>query len=150
MSNNSTFLLPRLLMYVFRKPTYEFSSLIIDCFSSLSRLLTSGGFLASSSLISRSNSLINLLHSLIFPVSSSSCLLCLLGSLILSSFWKPLARARKLSRISPWICSIWGFIGKSVAIFAGTQNSRPTKLPNKKSRNPNCNAASALPTQECV
>lgn len=30
-----------------------------------------------------------LLHSLIFPVSSSSSLLCLLESLILSIFWKP-------------------------------------------------------------
>lgn len=34
--------------------------LTIDCFSSLSCLLISGGFLLSSSLISRSNSLINL------------------------------------------------------------------------------------------
>lgn len=30
-----------------------------------------------------------LLHSLIFPVSSSNCLLCLLESLILSSLWNP-------------------------------------------------------------
>lgn len=35
-----------------------------------------------------------LLHSLIFPVSSSSWVLCLLESLILSSFWKPFLDAK--------------------------------------------------------
>lgn len=35
-----------------------------------------------------------LLHSLILPVSSSSCLLCLLESLILSSLWKPFLNAK--------------------------------------------------------
>jgi hypothetical protein len=35
------------------------------------------------------------LHSLIFPVSSSSCLDCLLESLILSIFWNPFLQKRK-------------------------------------------------------
>jgi hypothetical protein len=40
------------------------------------------------------------LHSLIFPVSSSSCLDCLLESLILSIFWNPfLQQASKKKKI---------------------------------------------------
>ena len=119
-----TWISKKVSTYFFLRATYEFSSLTctqktsldnyktrknnwkfkqsegknkkgtIDCRLSFNIRLVLASFPLSKLLTSLSKSLIRLLQSRILSVRSSSCLLCLLASLIFSSFWNPFLVAK--------------------------------------------------------